>query len=98
MRNEHGGLTLEEFKRLVREQFAALMLDREDALAAIPRMIPADADTRAKMMGAILAVTRATGGVTGEQAERLARIEALWNGRPGAQSKRGESRLPAHSA
>jgi hypothetical protein len=78
MRNEYGGLTLEEFKRLVREQFFALMLEPEGALAAIPKMIPADADTRSKTMGAILAVLTATGDVTAEQAERLARIEALW--------------------
>jgi pimeloyl-ACP methyl ester carboxylesterase len=82
MRNEHGGLTLEEFKRLVREQFFALMLEPEGALAAIPKMLPADADTRAKVMGAILAVLTATGDVTGEQAERLARIEAFWGQSP----------------
>jgi hypothetical protein len=82
MRNEHGGLTLEEFKRLVREQFFALMLEPEGALAAIPKMLPADADTRAKMMGAILAVLTATGDVTAEQVERLARIEAFWGQSP----------------
>jgi pimeloyl-ACP methyl ester carboxylesterase len=82
MRNDHGGLTLEEFKRLVRDQFFALMLDPEGALAAIPKMIPPDADTRGKMMGAILAVVTATGDVTGEQAERLARIEAFWGQSP----------------
>ena len=98
MRNEYGGLTLEEFKRLVREQFAALMLDPEGALAAIPKMIPAEADTRAKTMEAIQAVTRATGDVTREQAERLARIEALWDSRPGAHSKPWDSRLRAQSA
>ena len=33
-----GGLTLEEFKRAIREQFFALLLDREEALAnnAVP--------------------------------------------------------------
>jgi hypothetical protein len=82
MRNEHGGLTLEEFKQLVREQFFALMLEPEAALAAIPKMTPADADTRAKTMGAILAVVTAAGDVTGEQAERLARIEAFWGHSP----------------
>jgi pimeloyl-ACP methyl ester carboxylesterase len=82
MRNEHGGLTLEEFKQLVREQFFALMLEPEAALAAIPKMTPADADTRAKTMGAILAVVTAAGDVTGEQAERLARIESFWGHSP----------------
>ncbi len=77
LRNHHAGLTLQEFKRLVREQFFALMLDPEGALAAIPKMIPADADARAKMMGEILAVVTAAGPLTGEQAKRLAQVESM---------------------
>ena len=33
-------LTLAEFKMLVREQFFMLLLDREAALAAIPKLLP----------------------------------------------------------
>ena len=51
MRAEHGGLTLEEFKQMLREQFFALLLDRDGALAAIPKMLPADAAARAEALG-----------------------------------------------
>jgi len=79
IRAEHGGLTLQEFKQLLREQFFALLLDRDEALAAIPKMLlPADADARAKMLKAIREVVSAAGEVTGERAERLAQIEKLF--------------------
>jgi pimeloyl-ACP methyl ester carboxylesterase len=77
IRAAHGGLTLEEFKRILREQFFALMLDPEGALAAIPKMLPADADARRKTLAAMRAVVSAAGEVSGERAERLARIEAI---------------------
>lgn len=75
MRAKHGGLTLEEFKHLLREQFLALLLDPDGALAAIPKMLPDDA--RAKALTAIRAVVSSTGEVRGERAARLARIEAM---------------------
>ncbi|HSE58834.1 MAG TPA: hypothetical protein VLA99_09030, partial [Nitrospiraceae bacterium] len=77
MRAKHGGLTLGEFKQELREQFFALMLDPDGALAAIPKMLPHDADARAKALRSIQAVVSATGEVSGERAERLARIEAM---------------------
>jgi hypothetical protein len=78
MRADHGGLTLEEFKRLLREQFFALLLDEEGALAAIPRMLPADAAARADALGKIRLVMSAAGEPGGERAERLRRIERLF--------------------
>ncbi|MDS4043047.1 MAG: DUF3141 domain-containing protein [Candidatus Competibacter sp.] len=78
IRAEHGGLTLAEFKQVLREQFFALLLDRDEALAAIPKMLPADAAARAKMLAAIRQVASAAGEITGERAERLARIERLF--------------------
>jgi hypothetical protein len=78
IRAEHGGLTLEKFKRVLREQFFALLLDRDGALAAIPKMLPADADVRAKTLAAIRSIVSAAGEVTGERAERLAQIEKLF--------------------
>ena len=77
MRAKHGGLTLEEFKRVLREQFFALMLDPDGALAAIPKMLPDDPDARTKALAAIRTVVSATGEMSGERAERLARIEAM---------------------
>ncbi|MGE5848664.1 MAG: DUF3141 domain-containing protein, partial [Candidatus Methylomirabilota bacterium] len=77
IRGGHGGLRLEEFKRVLREQFFALMLDPDGALAAIPKMLPDDDDARRKTLAAIRAVVSAAGDVSGERAERLARIEAM---------------------
>ena len=78
MRAEHGGLTLEEFKQLLREQFFALLLDRDGALAAIPQMLPSDVDVRNEALDKIRQVVSAAGEVAGEQAERLMRIEKLF--------------------
>ncbi len=80
MRAEHGDLTLEEFKRMVRAQFFALIVAPEDALAAIPIMI-SDARARKEALAVIRAVVSAAGEVTGERARRLARIETLLGGR-----------------
>ena len=38
-------LTLAEFKALVREQYFMLLIDEEAALAAIPAMLPPDAES-----------------------------------------------------
>jgi pimeloyl-ACP methyl ester carboxylesterase len=78
MRAEYGGLTLEEFKGILREQFFALLLDRDAALAAIPKMLPADAALRAELLEKIRQVAFAVGEPSGERAERLAQIEKLF--------------------
>jgi DNA-binding transcriptional MerR regulator len=77
IRAAHDDLTLEEFKRMLREQFFALRLDPDGALAAIPRMVSADAAARREALAAIRAVVSAAGEVTGERARRLARIETI---------------------
>jgi len=78
MRDEHSGLTLAEFKQVLREQFFSLLLDRDGALAAIPQMLPADMTARKEAFGKIRRVVTAVGEPTGERAERLARIEKLF--------------------
>ena len=42
IRSKEEALTLDEFKQVLREQFFSLLLDQDAALAAIPRMLPAD--------------------------------------------------------
>jgi hypothetical protein len=78
MRAAQGGLTLAEFKQTLREQFFALLLDRDGALAAIPQMLPADAAARVEALGKIRKVVSSIGEVSGERAERLAQIEKLF--------------------
>jgi hypothetical protein len=67
-------MPLPEFKSLVREQFLILLVDTEAALAALPSMLPADADTRRKAFDLIKQVLSARGELSAEQKERLQRI------------------------
>jgi pimeloyl-ACP methyl ester carboxylesterase len=74
------GVTLDEFKRSVREQYFALLLDQEAALAAIPRMLGSEAQAREQALALIRAVVRASGEPSGHRALHLAQIEALFGG------------------
>jgi hypothetical protein len=78
IRAAHDGLTLAAFKQILREQYFSLVLDREGALAAIPKMLPADGPTRTRMLEAVRDTVNAAGVATAERAERLKQIEALF--------------------
>jgi len=71
-------LTLAEFKALVREQFFMLLLDQEASLAAIPKMLPQNAEARRKGLATIRDVLSASAAISGEAAKRLARITELF--------------------
>jgi pimeloyl-ACP methyl ester carboxylesterase len=71
-------LTLSEFKMLVREQFFMLLLDQEASLAAIPKMLPQDADQRRAVFAAIREVLSVAGNTSGETAKRLDRVAQLF--------------------
>ncbi len=75
---EGGGMTLEEFKHTLREQFFALLLDQEAALTAIPKMLPKDPKAREKVLEAMRRIVTSTGELDGEKAKRWAEIEALF--------------------
>jgi hypothetical protein len=93
VRSENRGLTLEEFKRVMREQFFALLLDQDAALAAIPEMLPPDATARKDTLRRIRQVVSAAGTPTGARAERLAQIERLYGAPVSDQSKSSEAIL-----
>jgi hypothetical protein len=80
VRRDYSGpqLTLAEFKMLVREQFFMLLLDREAALAAIPKMLPEDLNKRRAVLAAMREVLSASGEITGERETRLQRIAGLF--------------------
>ncbi len=82
MRVEQDAMTLDEFKRALREQFFALLLDEKAALDAIPDMLMSDPAIRADTLARIRRVVSAIGLPTGERAERLARIVALFDSCP----------------
>jgi len=71
-------MTLAEFKMLVREQFFMLLLDREGALAAIPKLLPDNAAERNAAFVAIRDVLSASAAISGEVAERLRRVAGLF--------------------
>jgi hypothetical protein len=97
IRADQGAMSLDAFKQLVREQYFALLLDRDAALAAIPAMLPAAAGARADLLARIRRVAAATGEPTGERAERLARIGQLF-GAAEASPRRGRVTAPKRSA
>jgi hypothetical protein len=74
MRPEHADVSLSQFKELVREQFLILLIDTEAALAALPSMLPQDADTRRQTFGLIEQLMSALGELSQEDKKRMARV------------------------
>jgi hypothetical protein len=72
-------LTLAEFKALVREQYFMLLIDEAAALAAIPSLLPPDADERRKAFDVLREVLESSGALDGEAAERLDRVAAFFD-------------------
>ena len=97
IRKEEGaGMTLDEFKHTLREQYFALRLDPETALAAIPKMLPRGRKAREKALDIIRRVATSSGALEGEKARRWERIESLFTpvsstaaGRAGKKRARG---------
>jgi Protein of unknown function (DUF3141) len=73
-----AGLTLAQFKTMVREQYFMLLIDPEATLAAIPKMLPDAAKERREAFAAVQQVLAAGGEIGGEAAERLARVMRLF--------------------
>jgi len=78
IRAEYDTGSLAEFKQTVRDQYFSLMLDKDGALAAIPKMLPADSSARSKILNVIRRVVNAAGKSGGEHAARLTYIEYLF--------------------
>ena len=74
IRRAHGDMQLSEFKALVREQYLLLLIDSEAAIAAIPSMLPLDAETRREAFDLIKQVLSARGELSARDRERLQRV------------------------
>jgi pimeloyl-ACP methyl ester carboxylesterase len=72
-------LSLQDFKAMVREQFFLLLIDQEAALAAIPSLLPRGAEARRKGLAVLREVVAARGKPSGEVADRMQRIERLFD-------------------
>jgi hypothetical protein len=77
LRRAHSQLSLGAFKAVVREQFNILLIDQEQALAAIPEMLPQDAEIRQRGLDLIRQVLGASGARL-EDNPRLAEIARLF--------------------
>ena len=91
LRYRYGDISLEQFKHLVRDQYFSLLLHEEAALAAIPWMLPADQDSRTRLLEDIRLTVSAAGDLDAERAKRLASIEALF-------ASVGQSKPPARKS
>jgi Protein of unknown function (DUF3141) len=88
LRTRYGDMPLSEFKALVREQFAMLLIDQQAALAAIPSLLPADAKTRSEAFDAVRQVKAASGEISAEDEKRLNEIGRLFgNGEEGTPTR-----------
>jgi len=75
-------LTLAQFKTMAREQFFMLLLDPEATLAAIPQLLPPDAEQRRKALAVIRNILSASRAIEGETAERMERVTRLFEAGP----------------
>jgi hypothetical protein len=81
LRRAHAGarqLSLAAFKQLIREQYFMLLIDEKAALAALPALLPQEMEDRRAAFEALGEVLRATGQLSGDAAERLTRVAALF--------------------
>ena len=72
------GMSLSEFKDLVRHQYLLLRLDEEQAIGVIPALLPEDAPSRTAALDDIREIAFATGELEPKARERLAVIEVLF--------------------
>jgi hypothetical protein len=98
-REEAGeGLTLGEFKRLVREQFLMLLLDNDRAVEAIPRMLAQDHELASRMAVNLRRIIDVVGLRSSLAKARLAEIEEIIEGSTGTRhAKRAVTRVSATS-
>ena len=100
LREQHGDMSLADFKALVREQFNILLVDEEAALAAIPTMLPPDAETREKAYGLIRQLISVRGELSEESKRRMSELARLFgvSGSPTAPHLREVAKKPQAKA
>jgi len=89
---ELAGLPLDEVKRIAREQFFALQLDREHAVRSLASMVKAD-DERRRLVAEVRAIVEAAGTPTPETARRMQAVAEVLGG--SAMQRVGETPQPA---
>jgi pimeloyl-ACP methyl ester carboxylesterase len=88
-------LSQSAFKALFREQYLMLLIDPEASLAALPSMLPPEAEARTRALGAIREALTARGKLDGETSMRFERIECLFGVDPTRSSAPPAAAAPA---
>lgn len=97
MRDEAGrGLSLAEFKTLLREQFFMLLLDERRAIAAIPDMLARDPELASRLRSAVQRLIDVVGVQSKIGKARVAEIEAIFDGRSLREALRIADRDQSH--
>jgi hypothetical protein len=95
LRGAHGDMPLSIFKALVREQFNMLLLDQNAALAAIPSMLPPDAQTRAAAFELVKQALGARGEFSAEDRQRMNEVAQLFGVDAGSGAARNLALVPS---
>jgi hypothetical protein len=95
LRGAHGDMPLSIFKALVREQFNMLLLDQNAALAAIPSMLPPDAQTRAAAFELVKQALGARGEFSAEDRRRMNEVAQLFGVDAGSAAARNLALVPS---
>jgi pimeloyl-ACP methyl ester carboxylesterase len=88
IRSAHSDLPFSEFKRILREQFYMLLIDREATLTAIPKLLPAASEAREQALDAIKQILSARGEISPDEQARLDEIARLFSGAGAHEVKR----------
>jgi hypothetical protein len=75
----HPDVTLEDFKAVLREQWAMLVIDERGAMATLRELMPSDADERRGLLDKIRSVVTASGGLGDDAQRRLEEVARLAN-------------------
>jgi hypothetical protein len=97
IRRAHGDVPLSAFKALVREQFNMLLVDEDAALAAIPSMLPEDADARRELFGLVSLALGARGAFSAEDQRRMDEVARLFGVEAGSAAGTNVTLLPKAS-
>jgi len=77
-----------QLKKALRDQALLLRLDEKRAVGAIPKLLPKNAEEKAKLLRAIQRVVAAQGELNAEGKRRLARIEKMFNAKAAPAAKK----------
>jgi hypothetical protein len=73
----HPEVSPADFKAAVREQWAILAVDERAAIAALPQLLPADAEARRAFLAATRTIAEAAGDLNADAQQRLKEVEQL---------------------